>query len=140
VSSGIDALLLPVTPWVGYKPKTWVVSKQWLGYTALYNLLNYAAVTVPVATADPELDDPRKDEEWSGHVPRNESDRFNHQQCMFSPWFCFAVWSLGETNERIDDIHLVKGMPVTVQIVGGRFGEERAVSVGKVVDQVFGRR
>ncbi|KAL2862045.1 amidase signature enzyme [Aspergillus pseudodeflectus] len=119
VSSGIDALLLPVTPWVGYKPKTWVVSKQWLGYTALYNLLNYAAVTVPVATADPELDDPRKDEEWSGHVPRNESDRFNHQQY---------------------DIDLVKGMPVTVQIVGGRFGEERAVSVGKVIDQVFGRR
>ncbi|KAJ0414276.1 amidase signature domain-containing protein [Aspergillus carlsbadensis] len=118
VSSGIDALLLPVTPWVGYKPKTWVVSKQWLGYTALYNLLNYAAVTVPVATADAELDDPGKDEEWSEHVPRNESDRFNHEQY---------------------DIDLVKGMPVTVQIVGGRFGEERAVSIGKVIDQIFGR-
>ncbi|KAL3465297.1 amidase signature domain-containing protein [Aspergillus heterothallicus] len=118
VSSGIDALLLPVTPWVGYKPKTWVVSKQWLGYTALYNLLNYAAVTVPVATADLNLDDPQKDEEWTAHVPRNDSDKFNYEQY---------------------DIELVKGMPVAVQIVGGRFGEERAVSVAKVIDEVFGR-
>ncbi|KAL2818140.1 amidase signature domain-containing protein [Aspergillus granulosus] len=118
VSSGIDALLLPVTPWVGYKPKTWVVSKQWLGYTALYNLLNYAAVTVPVVTADPALDDPQKDEEWKQYVPRNESDKFNYEQY---------------------DIDLVKKMPVTVQIVGGRFGEERAVSVAKVIDEVFGR-
>ncbi|KAL2870054.1 amidase signature domain-containing protein [Aspergillus lucknowensis] len=118
VSTGIDALLLPVTPWVGYKPKTWVVSKQWLGYTALFNLLNYAAVTVPVVTADPELDKPENDAEWKRHVPRNDSDRFNYEQY---------------------DIDLVKGMPVTVQVVGGRFGEEKAVSVAKALDEVFGR-
>jgi hypothetical protein len=73
----------------------WVVSKQWLGYTALYNLLNYAAVTVPVAMADAKLDDPSKDEEWSGHVPRNESDKFNHEQCMFSLWFCSVCVVVG---------------------------------------------
>jgi Asp-tRNA(Asn)/Glu-tRNA(Gln) amidotransferase A subunit family amidase len=39
----------------------------------------------------------------------------------------------------VDDIDLVKGMPVTVQIVGGRFGEEKGVSVAKVVDRLFGR-
>ncbi|KAL4916678.1 amidase signature domain-containing protein [Aspergillus aurantiobrunneus] len=117
VSSGIDALLLPVTPWVGYKPKTWVKSSQWLGYTALFNLLNYAAVTVPVATADEELDNPETDREWTEHIPRNQSDKFNHEQY---------------------DIDLVKGMPVTVQIVGGRFGEEQAISVAKVVDELFG--
>ncbi|OJI97857.1 hypothetical protein ASPVEDRAFT_126300 [Aspergillus versicolor CBS 583.65] len=118
VSSGIDALLLPVTPWVGYKPKTWVKSFQWLGYTALYNLLNYAAVTVPVITADEKLDSPKNDQEWAAHVPRNESDRFNYEQY---------------------DINLVKGMPVTVQIVGGRFGEERAISVAKVIDGLLDR-
>lgn len=42
-------------------------------------------------------------------------------------------------NLFIDDVDLVKGMPVTVQIVGGRFGEEKAVSVAKVVDGLFGR-
>ncbi|KKK24218.1 acetamidase [Aspergillus rambellii] len=114
VESGVDALLMPVTPWVGYKPKTWVVSKQWLGYTAMWNLLNYAAVTIPVAYADTELDKP--DSRWADYVPRNESDAFNHAQY---------------------DIELVKDMPVTVQIVGGRFGEEKAVAVGKVVDGLF---
>lgn len=28
-------------------------------------------------------------------------------------------------------------MPITVQIVGGRFGEEKAVSVAKVLDEVL---
>lgn len=39
----------------------------------------------------------------------------------------------------LDDINLVKGMPVTVQIVGGRFGEERAISVAKVIDGLLDR-
>lgn len=77
--SGIDALLMPVTPWVGYRPKKWVTSHQWLGYTALLNLLNYAAVTVPVTNADPALDQPGQD--WLAHTPRNQSDEFNHDQC-----------------------------------------------------------
>ncbi|KAL4890628.1 amidase signature domain-containing protein [Aspergillus ambiguus] len=110
--AGIDAIVMPVTPWVGYKPKTWVISKQWLGYTALWNLLNYAAVTVPVTTADPARDQPG--EEWLNHKPRNDSDAFNHTQY---------------------DIDLVKGLPVCVQIVGARFGEEKAVSIAKILDE-----
>ncbi|GKZ33710.1 hypothetical protein AbraIFM66950_003742 [Aspergillus brasiliensis] len=113
-TSNIDGLLMPVTPWVGYRPKSWVVSSQWLGYTALWNFLNYAAVTVPVAKVDGSLDQP--DQEWLDHVPRNESDRFNWEQY---------------------DVDLVKDMPITVQIVGGRFGEEKAVSVAKVLDEVL---
>lgn len=79
----IDALLMPILPWVGYRPKTWVKSSQWLGYTAMFNLLNYAAVTVPVARADRELDavGGGLDPEWEGHRARNESDEFNHAQC-----------------------------------------------------------
>lgn len=38
----------------------------------------------------------------------------------------------------IDDINLVKHMPVCAQIVSGRFGEEKAVAVAKVIDQVLG--
>ncbi|OQE36751.1 hypothetical protein PENCOP_c011G08448 [Penicillium coprophilum] len=117
-SSGIDALLMPVTPWVGYKPKTWVKSKQWVGYTAMWNLLDYAAVTVPVARVDRGLDSvgSGSNAEWEGHSIRNESDAFNYLQY---------------------DVNLVHGMPICVQIVGGRFGEEKAVAVGKVVDEVM---
>ncbi|PYI18845.1 amidase signature enzyme [Aspergillus violaceofuscus CBS 115571] len=121
-TSGIDALLMPVTPWVGYRPKSWVVSAQWLGYTALWNLLDYAAVTVPVTCADAGVDCPEGNSdseiirEWRAHVPRNASDRFNYLQY---------------------DIDLVKDMPVTVQVVGGKFGEEKAVAVAKVLDEVL---
>ncbi|KAJ5999932.1 hypothetical protein N7481_000341 [Penicillium waksmanii] len=120
VDAGIDALLMPVLPWVGYKPKTWVKSSQWLGYTAMWNLLDYAAVTVPVARADKQIDG--GDAGWKGHVGRNESDEFNHSQ--------FA---------GLDDIDLVDGMPICVQIVGGRFGEEKAVAVGKAVDELMNK-
>ncbi|CAG8909844.1 unnamed protein product [Penicillium egyptiacum] len=85
VSSEIDALLMPVLPWVGYKPKTWVKSKQWLGYTAMWNLLDYAAVTIPVARADRSLDSVGSgcNAEWEGHSIRNESDAFNYLQCKW---------------------------------------------------------
>lgn len=97
VSSEIDALLMPVLPWVGYKPKTWVKSKQWLGYTAMWNLLDYAAVTVPVARADRGLDYVGNvgNTEWEGHSIRNESDAFNYLQCewLFSLFVVF--WGVG---------------------------------------------
>lgn len=72
---------MPVLPWVGFRPKTWVQSKQIVSYTALWNLLNYASLTIPATTADPALDKP--DLTWTTHVPRNESDDFNHNQCEF---------------------------------------------------------
>ncbi|KAJ5781165.1 hypothetical protein N7457_006325 [Penicillium paradoxum] len=118
VSSGIDALIMPVSPWVGYRPKTWVKSKQWMGYTAIWNLLDYAAVTVPVARAHREIDlvGEGVNVGWEGHSIRNESDAFNYSQY---------------------DADLVHGMPICVQIVGGRFGEEKAVAVGKVIDELM---
>ena len=85
--ANVDALLMPVLPWVGYEPKTWVRSSQWLGYTAMWNLLNYAALTMPIGKADGELDRPKAGDEWAKHVPRNESDRFNHGQCELTRFF-----------------------------------------------------
>jgi len=112
--SGIDALIMPVLPWVGFTPKTWVRSKQWVGYTAFTNFVNFTALTIPVSSADAALDQPS--EEWKSHIPRNESDAFNHKQY---------------------DIELVKNMPVGVQLITGRFGEERAIAVAKVMKDLF---
>ena len=94
---------MPVTPWVGYRPKSWVVSAQWLGYTALWNLLDYAAVTVPVTCADARVDCPESNRDseinraWREHVPRNESDRFNYLQCWF--FFPLSFRSLASLRE-----------------------------------------
>ncbi|KAJ6015350.1 hypothetical protein N7540_009941 [Penicillium herquei] len=118
LTSGIDALLMPVIPWVGYKPKDWVQSKQWVGYTGMWNLLNYASVTVPVTKADRALDavGGGKNVEWESYEARNESDAFNYSQY---------------------DSDLTHGMPICVQIVGGRFGEEKAIAAAKVVDDLM---
>ena len=52
------------------------------------------------------------------------------------PGVCSGLWA----NYILDDVDLVHGMPVCVQIVGGRFGEEKAVAVGKVVDELMNQR
>ncbi|EOD52200.1 putative acetamidase protein [Neofusicoccum parvum UCRNP2] len=112
-AAGIDGIIMPVLPWVNYTPKTWVRSKQWLGYSALWNLLNYAALTVPGSRVDAKVDQPG--EEWKKHIPRNDSDAFNYEQY---------------------DVELVKGMPVGLQVVTGRFGEEKAVAIAKVLESL----
>ncbi|CAI7670333.1 unnamed protein product [Penicillium discolor] len=117
ISSDLDALIMPNTSWVGYKPWTWVKSSAYVGYTSIWNFLGYAALAVPVTTASRTKDIP--DEEWLAHVPRNDSDKFNKQQY---------------------DINLVEGMPVGIQVVGGRFGEEKCVAVAKAIEQAMQRR
>ncbi|KAJ5459773.1 uncharacterized protein N7458_001325 [Penicillium daleae] len=111
-TSGVDALIMPNTPWVGYKPWTWVRSSAYVGYTSIWNLLGYAALAVPATSVSREKDLP--DQEWLDHVPRNAGDRFNKEQY---------------------DLDLVDGMPVGLQVVGGRFGEEKCVSVAKAIEQ-----
>ncbi|KAJ5965481.1 Amidase [Penicillium waksmanii] len=113
-TSGIDALIMPTTPGVGYKPWTWVKSSAYVGYTSIWNLLGYAALSVPITNVSREQDMP--DQEWLDHVPRNSGDRFNKEQY---------------------DINLVEGMPVGVQVVGGRFGEEKCVAVAKAIEQAM---
>ncbi|KAJ5114992.1 Amidase [Penicillium alfredii] len=117
VSSGIDGLIMPNTPWVGYKPWTWIKSHAYVGYTSIWNLLGYAALAVPVTTVSRTMDLP--DEEWLGDVPKNASERFNIEQY---------------------DVDLVEGMPVGLQVVGGRFGEEKCIAVAKAIEHAMKRR
>ncbi|KAJ5289103.1 hypothetical protein N7478_002133 [Penicillium angulare] len=113
-SSGIDALIMPNTPWVGYKPWTWVKSNNYVGYTSIWNLVGYASLTIPAITASKDKDMPSQD--WISHVPRGPGDKFNKEQY---------------------DVNLVDGMPVGLQVVGGRFGEEKCVSVAKAIEQAM---
>ena len=130
--SAIDALITPVMPWVGLRPKQWVESNQYVGYSSFVNLLDYAALAVPTGiVVDREKDNPQGSLEpkapdggpnsksilsnWNSHTPRNPSDAYNHGQY---------------------DISLVEGMPVSVQIVGGRYGEETCVMVAGVIEEM----
>ena len=44
---------------------------------------------------------------------------------------------LEDTDSSLDDINLVEGMPVGIQVVGGRFGEEKCVAVAKAIKQAI---
>jgi amidase len=77
----IDALITPVQTFTGFRPRTWVKSKQWVGYTAIWNWLGFASLAVPVTTITEE--NSTADEEWKSHVPRNDSDRFNWEICTY---------------------------------------------------------
>lgn len=45
--------------------------------------------------------------------------------------------SSDNTNSCLDDINLVEGMPVGIQVVGGRFGEEKCVAAAKAIEQAM---
>ncbi|KAH8695242.1 putative acetamidase [Talaromyces proteolyticus] len=112
-ASNMDALIMPITPWVSYRPRTWVKSHQYVGYTSIWNLLDYPSLAIPVTKAD-RLKDSLLSQDWRNHQPRNKSDEFNHTQF---------------------DINLVHGMPVGVQIVTPKLQEEKCIAVAKVIEQ-----
>lgn len=122
---------MPNTPWAGYKPWTWVKSNAYVGYTSIWNLLGYAALTVPTTSVSKEKDVPGK--EWLDYVPRNAGDKFNKEQCKSSVRLTLER----RADNATDDVDLVDGMPVGVQVVGGRFGEERCVGVAKAIEQAM---
>lgn len=76
----VDAIITPVTPWVGYKPWTWVKSHQYVGYTTLSNLLDWPGLVMPVTTAS-KSGDSSLPPDWVSHKPRNKADEFNKNQC-----------------------------------------------------------
>ena len=87
----VDALIMPVQPYVGFRPKEWVKSSQHVAYSAHWNMVDYAVLSMPVDVSNPvntkilNEEDGRPD--WKDHKPRNESDRYNWEQCR---WIAFG--------------------------------------------------
>lgn len=77
--SGIDALIVPVQSFVGMRPGEWVKNDQYVGYTAHWNLVDYASITLPVTTVDPSLDGTREADE--DHIPRNKCEANHRRIC-----------------------------------------------------------
>ena len=133
---------MPVQPWVGFRPREWVKSSQYVGYTAHWNVLDFAGLSMPVDVGDfnkLNLDAAPGDGRaaWKDHEPRSLSDRYNWTQCKSAPSFIVE----GRVKLTLicfpDDPDLVSGMPVGIQIVGGKFGEEKTVAVAKAVEEAL---
>lgn len=102
----VDVLLTPVMP----HPAVPHRGCRWVGYTKVWNFLDYSAVVLPGGAVDKSLD------AKVDYAPRNELDKWN--------------WNLYDP-ESMD------GMPVGVQIVGRKLEEEKVLGAAKVVEAVL---
>ncbi|KAH9427182.1 hypothetical protein MCOR02_012423 [Pyricularia oryzae] len=87
-------------------------SKYW-GYTSHWNLVDYPAVVFPVTTVDPV-----KDVKDASYTPKNAQDRFVYD--MYTP-------------------DKFANAPVSLQIVGRRFHDEKVLAALVEIERAIGR-
>ncbi|KAK1993219.1 amidase [Colletotrichum falcatum] len=104
----VDALLVPTMPHVAVPHGMC----RWLGYTKLFNLLDYTALTFPAGRASRDLDGASP----ARHDPRNAYDAWN--------------WDLY-------DPVAMDGLPVGLQVVGRRFEEEKVLGAAQQIQQLL---
>ncbi|KAI0123798.1 amidase signature domain-containing protein [Xylariales sp. AK1849] len=85
---------------------------RWVGYTKIWNVLDYSALVIPGGKVHPE----DANAEW-GYEARNEMDEWNS--------------NLWQSNKE-DMIRL--GLPVGLQIIGRKLEEEKVLAIGKVIE------
>jgi amidase len=95
----VDAVLCPVGPGVAPKHDT---AKYW-GYTSQWNLLDYPAAVFPVCKVDKEKD-----------VAQGNFESMNGKD---------------EENWRLYDPEEVHGVPISLQLVGRRFEDEKVLRI-----------
>lgn len=99
-SNGVDAILLPTTPYAAVKNGTF----KYIGYTGVFNILDYSAVSFPTGLhVDKELD----------VVPPD-----------FKP-----LSDMDALTAKEYDATAVNGMPISLQLVGRRLQEEKILEV-----------
>jgi amidase len=97
------------------KPALTIIIYRWVGYTKLWNILDYSALVFPASTISTTLD-PLPTEQYE---PKNAQDAWN--------------WPLY-------DPVTMDGHPVGLQIVGRRLEEEKVLSAAAVVEALLGRK
>ncbi|OAK93588.1 amidase signature enzyme [Phaeosphaeriaceae sp. SRC1lsM3a] len=107
----IDILLAPVMPHSAVPHR----KCRWVGYTKVFNFVDYPAVVLPAGKVSKDLDGVRA-EEIDSYQPRN---------------------ALDEWNWKLFDIDTMDGMPIGVQIVARRLQEEKALGAAKVIDDIL---
>lgn len=107
----IDILLTPVMPHSAVPHR----QCRWVGYTKVFNFVDYPAVVIPAGRVSKELDS-NAALNMDEHRPRNPLDEWN--------WNSFDV-------DAMDD------MPVGIQIVARRLHEERALGAAKAIDNIL---
>lgn len=107
----IDILLAPVMPHSAVPHR----KCRWVGYTKVFNFVDYPAVVLPAGKVSKDLDGVAA-EEMDSYQPRN---------------------ALDEWNWKVFDIDTMDGMPMGVQVVARRLQEEKALGAARVIDDIL---
>jgi amidase len=112
-SSGrnVDVLLTPTMPHTALPHR----GCRWVGYTKVWNFLDYPAIVFPAGKADKARDVAA----YTDYAPRNEADEWN--------------WSRYDAETMHDH-------PVGLQIIGRRFEEERIMGVARVCEELLRKK
>ena len=109
-SSGkpVDVLLSPTMPHTSLPHRKF----KWIGYTKVWNFLDYPAVTFPVGKVRADLD------RLSGepYEPRNAQDEWN--------WNTY-------------DVDQVDGYPVNLQVIGKKLQEEKVLGAATAIEKIW---
>ncbi|EXJ80162.1 hypothetical protein A1O1_08304 [Capronia coronata CBS 617.96] len=101
----LDVILMPTMPHVAVPHRTC----RWVGYTKVWNFLDYTALSFPAGQVQAEVDTVLEDQ----YEPRNDHDAWN--------------W-------KLYDPKTMDGHPVGLQIVGRRFEEEKVLGAAAVIE------
>jgi len=107
----IDILLCPVMPHSAVPHR----KCRWVGYTKVFNFVDYPSVILPAGSVSKELDGGSV-ECMAAYETRNQLDEWN--------------WN----NYDLDSMD---GMSIGVQVVARRLEEEKVLGAAKVVDMVL---
>ncbi|KAF2994373.1 hypothetical protein E8E13_001705 [Curvularia kusanoi] len=104
----VDLLLTPTMPHTAVPHR----SCRWVGYTKLFNFLDYTALSFPAGKVSSELDPVALPE----YTPRNSLDAWN--------WETY-------------DLAMMDGHDIGLQIVGRRYEEEKVLGAAKQIDDLL---
>ncbi|KAF1911632.1 amidase signature domain-containing protein [Ampelomyces quisqualis] len=107
----IDILLTPVMPHCAVPHR----KCRWVGYTKVFNFVDYPAVVLPAGKVSAELDKEAV-AAMNSYQPRNPLDKWN--------WDLF-------------DMDTMNGMPIGVQIVARRLQEEKVLGAAKAIHDIL---
>ncbi|KAF2133025.1 amidase [Dothidotthia symphoricarpi CBS 119687] len=107
----IDIMLAPVMPHSAVPHRTC----RWVGYTKIFNFVDYPSVVLPAGQVSKELDTAAAGQ-MGTYQPRNPLDEWN--------------WNLF-------DVDSMDGMPIGVQVITCRLQEEKALGAAKSIDKIL---
>ena len=110
-SGGFDVLLAPAVAHAAVKHR----HMRWIGYTKIWNLVDYPALTFPVDEVRVDVDR-LSEAQLKGYVPRNAMDEWN--------------WNLY-------DVDSMAGLPINLQLIGQKLEEETVLGAAVAVEKAW---